>query len=321
MRHLILFWAMATMGLGLIVLTQSILSYQRVRLRFQKSFIIAFSLLLYHLTPGFIFGYFSINDETVLQSSLWRSIHLAYSLQTPIMLALIAFFLIRLFLLLQRESWRRSWLYLFWGIQLIPILFRFLNAASVFSITVNLRNQLYMYATLISILVFYGSLIAVAWRAQSRRFSHLSLVQTQYLKWAGRTLAVIVIISLGADLLQLFSFPDDTATSLLSILPIFLFTIACLLFLDGLVAVMYPRYESGPLREKRLQSLIDEYGISHREKEIILLICQGKTNKEIEKALFISVPTVKDHISNIFRKTGVSNRVQLAALFHFSSDH
>ncbi|MGB8951750.1 MAG: helix-turn-helix transcriptional regulator [Candidatus Aminicenantales bacterium] len=314
------FWAMTTMGLSLIVLTRSFLSYQRIRLRFQKIFIIAFSLLLYHLTPTFIFGYFAINDEIVLQHSVWRVIRLVYYLQTPVMLALIAFFLIRLFLLLQRESWRRSWLFLFWGIQLIPIFFRFLNAASFFSIKGNLRNQLETYALLISLLAFYGSLIAVALRAQSRRFSHLSQVQTKYLKWAGRTLALIVITSLAVDLMNIFDALDDSAAGLLSITPIFLFTMACLLFLDRLIGVIYPRDESGPLQEKRFQSLIDEYGISHREKEIVRLICHGKTNKEIEKALFISVPTVKDHISNIFRKTGVSNRVQLAALFHFSSD-
>jgi len=320
MRHVVLFWAMATTGLGLIVLTRSILSYQRVGLRFQKTFIIAFSLLLYHLTPSFIFGYFSFNDETVLQSALWRGIRLAYSLQTPVLLALIAFFMIRLFLLLQRESWRRFWLFLFWGIQLIPILFRFSNATFVFSIKVNLRNQLNMYAILISLFAFYGSLIAVAWRAQSRRFSHLSQVQTQYLKWAGRTLAVIAIIGLALNLINLFAILDSLATSLLSIIPVFLFTLACLLFLNRLVAVMYPRDDSGLPQEERFQSLAGEYGISSREKEILLLICQGKTNKEIEKALFISLPTVKDHVSNIFRKTSVSNRVQLAALFHFKSD-
>lgn len=55
-------------------------------------------------------------------------------------------------------------------------------------------------------------------------------------------------------------------------------------------------------------------GVSSREKEIIDLVCQGCTNKEIASRLFLSEQTVKAHLSRIFRKFNVSNRSQLAAL-------
>lgn len=61
--------------------------------------------------------------------------------------------------------------------------------------------------------------------------------------------------------------------------------------------------------------LISQFGITAREQEIIRLICVGKTNKEIAELLFISPITVRDHTSNIFRKTGVRSRTQLAHLF------
>jgi DNA-binding CsgD family transcriptional regulator len=61
--------------------------------------------------------------------------------------------------------------------------------------------------------------------------------------------------------------------------------------------------------------LVIKYGISGREFEIISLICQGKTNQEIADELRISAQTVKDHNYNIFQKTGVRNRTQLARLF------
>ena len=48
--------------------------------------------------------------------------------------------------------------------------------------------------------------------------------------------------------------------------------------------------------------------------EVINLICQGKSNKEIANQLFISVDTVKDHNYKIFQKTGVKNRTQLVKL-------
>jgi DNA-binding CsgD family transcriptional regulator len=59
---------------------------------------------------------------------------------------------------------------------------------------------------------------------------------------------------------------------------------------------------------------MDRYGITPREREIIERICAGSTNQEIADRLFISLATVKDHNYNIFRKTGVRNRVELANL-------
>lgn len=61
--------------------------------------------------------------------------------------------------------------------------------------------------------------------------------------------------------------------------------------------------------------LISKYRITEREQEILRLICVGKTNKEIAGILYISPVTVRDHISNIFRKTGVKSRTQLVGLF------
>lgn len=55
-----------------------------------------------------------------------------------------------------------------------------------------------------------------------------------------------------------------------------------------------------------------KYEISPREAEVVLEICKGKSNKEISDSLFISLQTVKDHAHNIFSKTGVKSRVQLA---------
>jgi len=57
------------------------------------------------------------------------------------------------------------------------------------------------------------------------------------------------------------------------------------------------------------------FGITPREKEIISLIQEGKTNQEIADSLFISIATVKDHNHNIFKKCGTRNRLELARLF------
>lgn len=47
-----------------------------------------------------------------------------------------------------------------------------------------------------------------------------------------------------------------------------------------------------------------------REREVLGLLEFGYSNREISKTLFISIHTTKAHLSNIFRKYGVTNRVQ-----------
>ncbi len=59
----------------------------------------------------------------------------------------------------------------------------------------------------------------------------------------------------------------------------------------------------------------NRYGLTAREREIIELIGAGRSNQEIADRLFVSLATVKDHNYNIFRKTGVRSRLELANLF------
>jgi len=52
--------------------------------------------------------------------------------------------------------------------------------------------------------------------------------------------------------------------------------------------------------------------LSFRERQIVELIQQAKSNKEIAYELCLTVGTVKEYIYHIFRKLGVTNRTQLA---------
>jgi len=53
--------------------------------------------------------------------------------------------------------------------------------------------------------------------------------------------------------------------------------------------------------------------ITPREKEVLQLVAQGATNKEIASQLFIAENTVKNHLRNILAKLHLGNRVQAAA--------
>jgi DNA-binding CsgD family transcriptional regulator len=58
----------------------------------------------------------------------------------------------------------------------------------------------------------------------------------------------------------------------------------------------------------------DTFGLSRRELEVLALIAQGRTNREIGDRLFISQKTVGVHVGNILSKLGVSGRVEAAAV-------
>jgi DNA-binding NarL/FixJ family response regulator len=53
-------------------------------------------------------------------------------------------------------------------------------------------------------------------------------------------------------------------------------------------------------------------GLTERELEVLRFVAQGLDNSEIAQKLFLSPTTVKRHLSTIFSKLGVSNRVQAA---------
>jgi len=63
---------------------------------------------------------------------------------------------------------------------------------------------------------------------------------------------------------------------------------------------------SGSLQPKR------NFGLSGRELEILSYVVKGSSNKDIGISLFISEKTVKNHLSNIFRKLEVEDRTQAA---------
>lgn len=60
----------------------------------------------------------------------------------------------------------------------------------------------------------------------------------------------------------------------------------------------------------------EENKLTPREIEVLELIAEGMINKEIAKQLYISEKTVKNHVSNIFKKLQVSDRTQ-AAIYAF----
>lgn len=56
---------------------------------------------------------------------------------------------------------------------------------------------------------------------------------------------------------------------------------------------------------------MDEH-LTEREKAVLLELMNGESNRSIAKKLYISISTVKAHISSVFQKLNVKNRVEAA---------
>ncbi|HAS40318.1 MAG TPA: hypothetical protein DCS93_07555 [Microscillaceae bacterium] len=70
-----------------------------------------------------------------------------------------------------------------------------------------------------------------------------------------------------------------------------------------------------PIQEITTQNLTN-YALTKREKEVALLLMKGNTYRQIAEQLFVSIPTVKTHTYNIYKKCNVHNRIELITLLN-----
>ena len=61
-------------------------------------------------------------------------------------------------------------------------------------------------------------------------------------------------------------------------------------------------------------AVADPFGLTRRERDVLPLLVQGRTNRQIADALFISENTAGVHVSNILGKLGVSTRTEAAGI-------
>ena len=66
--------------------------------------------------------------------------------------------------------------------------------------------------------------------------------------------------------------------------------------------------QGGPAADRKARP----YGLTNRELEIVSTIVAGCTNREIAQRFSLSEDTVKHHLTSIFNKLGVANRLELA---------
>jgi len=73
--------------------------------------------------------------------------------------------------------------------------------------------------------------------------------------------------------------------------------------------------------ESKPSKIIGSVKMTKRERQVIELVADGLTNKEIAQELHLSTYTIKSHIHNILEKLALHTRVQIAKYAHTSSDY
>jgi DNA-binding NarL/FixJ family response regulator len=66
---------------------------------------------------------------------------------------------------------------------------------------------------------------------------------------------------------------------------------------------------------RNLRAGVERPYLSHRERQVLDLVCEGRTNAEIADSLVLAESTIKSHMASIFTKFGVHSRKEAVAVF------
>ena len=77
------------------------------------------------------------------------------------------------------------------------------------------------------------------------------------------------------------------------------------------IKLAYPYAITSRPTQHAVQAFVEQYRLTEREQDIVSLLLNGLSNKDIARSLYIEESTVKRHIQNIFQKTGAKSRFDL----------
>lgn len=202
---------------------------------------------------------------------------------------------------------QKKWMLTIGILILLSYSFRFFypNINSIFVFPYLILDKIEKYNKIIKILVLFG--FCFFWYRSSRKVIRIS-----------RFFSLLFIIAYGFSVIVViinWNIKPYELSYVFNILSWSIYLLAPLIWIQYIYLPYAQSLSKLIGQNSDFDSIYKKYNISPREKEIIELIIDGKSNNEIKETLFISYHTVKNHLSNIYEKLNVKNRHELVHLF------
>lgn len=308
-EHIRIFGAIITLSLGIFVGAKVYWTWKSFNISYMKwllGYIICFNLGIGLLL---VIKYIDLNLSSALPRGSFNSIKIVGILGSVLCLyGMTRFTMSIIFDFLKRplRFWIQGWIafaYIVFGISIVSFL-----SASAESRFPNLVQYIIIVIIGSAFALEFGSLIGLL--VYSKKLRNAGRVKIE------RSFAILFLFRYVLVLLLTgVAFLKETGW----FVPITVYTVFILINLLplGWVYLVQRNFTSPALHESLssvLKGLGKESSISKREYEVLKLILEGKSNKEIEAELFISQHTVKNHIYNLYQKLGINSRYQLIKL-------
>jgi DNA-binding CsgD family transcriptional regulator len=312
MGHLSLILIILAFGLGTAASSHAILFYNRFPIQYLKLHSALLILLNTVVFLGLLFNYMQINlmDQSFLNAA--NVFYYSYYLVLSVLTVFILYVFIELVLTLFKKNWPKKWRILYWiyftGLILGQIVYSILNPEPE---EISQYAFLLLAIALSFFLVCYVLVFLLYFRSKGFKTS----AQRRLIQSFSLFLFLIFTVSFWLDAFQIFEVVTLEQYLLYKSAVIYVLNVVSLVKLKGFVKTIFPQEMSPVGTDAFTERLFQKYKLTQRERQVVRLICCGKSGKDIENELFLSPHTIKEYIYRIYKKTGVKNRVQMVNLF------
>ena len=179
-----------------------------------------------------------------------------------------------------------------------------------------LQAKFSLYFTVLLSVYFYAAALGEASGIQYVYFSLIGFgfgifdYSQSKIRYCFALLPIIFFLSLyGTGFYSLY----NTNLTTTQLKPVFYTSIILIFIIIWITILFYDQLTND--NKINLKKLLMTYKLSEREGDVFILLLNGKSNKDISKNLFIEEGTVKNHLTNIYKKLSIKNRTELMAKF------
>jgi len=310
--HLTIIASILNLILGMFAIYTSFIEQNRYKTPLTKSIFHFLIITNLAIVINLFYNYFLVNLIGDLDFYLVKSIELLYRFLANILLIFVYGIFITFFRRLNGETFSKKYKYSLLSIWIILMM--------LFSIKINSMffNKIIPIPILINLLIDHMGMVIVTFetiRTLVKLTKNPDPVRRNIVRNFSFGFLFIIVVLLSMTPLTIFTNISNGIQTFISLWIFLLFNLLPVLLLKRTLENYYYDLPAEKTFSGNLSELLKTGRISETEANIVNMICDGLTNKEISDKLFLSLQTIKDHNYRIYKKLKVSNRVQLTKRF------